>query len=183
MPRIRPPEECPSGTVPGDWGAWAKPVVISFDDGYRSDYNVAAPILQRLGWPGVLNLCVSHVKPHGDLPAPLVRVLTANHWELDAHSLTHPDLTTLGAAQLKIEVAGSRSWLRTHFHQPVDFFCYPSGAFDATVVAAVRAAGYKGATTTVEGIATPGNPYELSRVRVSGSMSVMELGAALRAAP
>ena len=33
-----------------------KPVVVSFDDGYLSQYRYARPVLRRLGWPGVLNL-------------------------------------------------------------------------------------------------------------------------------
>ena len=87
----------------------AKPVVLSFDDGYRSDWRVAAPILQRIGWPGVLNLCLNAVRPHGDLPAPLVRGLVRAGWEIDDHTLTHPDLTTLDAAGLHREIVVSRA--------------------------------------------------------------------------
>jgi hypothetical protein len=52
---------------------------------------------------------------------------------------------------------------------PVSFFCYPAGRFDTRVIAAVRRAGYLGATTTLYGLATPSRPYELRRVRVSRS--------------
>ena len=45
------------------WSAWQgkgplpeKPVVLSFDDGYQTQYTHAAPVLKDLGWPGVLNL-------------------------------------------------------------------------------------------------------------------------------
>ena len=75
-------------------------------------------------------------------------------WEIDAHTLTHPDLTTVDAARLRREVAGSRRWLRHAFGVPVDFFAYPSGRYNPTVEAAVRAAGYMGATTTQLGQAT-----------------------------
>ena len=72
-------------------------------------------------------------------------------WEIDAHTLTHPDLTTVDAARLRREVAGSRRWLRHAFGVPVDFFAYPSGSYNPAVEAAVRAAGYMGATTTAAG--------------------------------
>ena len=52
----------------------------------------------------------------------------------------------------------SRVVLRRLFHVPVDFFCYPSGAFDPAVIAAVRRAGYLGATTTLPGLARPRSP-------------------------
>src|SRR5207248_1625243 len=52
----------------------AKPIVVSFDDGYLSDYTVAMPTLRRHGWPGVLSLIVDNVRP-GDLTALQVRRL------------------------------------------------------------------------------------------------------------
>jgi peptidoglycan/xylan/chitin deacetylase (PgdA/CDA1 family) len=143
-----------------------KPVVLSFDDGYLSDYTVAMPALKRHGWPGVLNLIVHNVRP-GDLVAGQVRKLIAAGWEIDSHTVTHADLPTLDPARLRYEVAGSRTLLRRMFHQPVAFFCYPIGHYNAGVVAAVRAAGYLGATTENPGLGKPSQAYTLSRIRVS----------------
>jgi peptidoglycan/xylan/chitin deacetylase (PgdA/CDA1 family) len=145
-----------------------KPVVLSFDDGYLSDYTVARPALQRYGWPGVLNLVVDNVAP-GDITAPQVRALIAAGWEIEAHTISHVDLTGLGGAQLRHEVAGSRVLLRQMFGQPVDFFCYPVGRYDAQVVAAVRAAGFLGATTVNPGLAQPAQPFTLDRIRIDYS--------------
>src|SRR5262249_31314578 len=104
------------------WAAWhggpglpRHPVVVSFDDGYADQYTVAAPFLRRLGWPGVLNLEVHNLHVAGGLTAREVRTLIAAGWEVDAHTLTHPDLTTVDAARLKREVAGSRAVLRREF--------------------------------------------------------------------
>ena len=70
-----------------------------------------------------------------------VRLLIRDGWELAAHTLTHPDLTQLPAAELRHEVAGSRAELRATFGVPVDFFCYPAGRFNDEVVAAVEPPG------------------------------------------
>ena len=70
------------------------------------------------------------------------------------------------AARLWHEVHGSRVALRRLFHVPAQFFCYPSGAFDAAVIHAVRRAGYLGATTEIPGLARRSQPYTLARVRV-----------------
>ncbi|HEV8688446.1 MAG TPA: polysaccharide deacetylase family protein [Gaiellaceae bacterium] len=149
-----------------------RPVVLSFDDGYRSHYTNALPVLRARGWPGVLNLKVKNLEqPWGPLPKH-VRALLAAGWELDAHTITHPDLTTLDDDDLRREVAGSRQILLRRFDVPVDFFCYPSGRYDARVVAAVRAAGYLGATTTRYGLAAGSEPYTLKRVRVNGSDTI-----------
>ena len=120
------------------------PIVVSFDDGYHSQFATAAPILHGHGWPGVLNLEVRNMKRSWGLSPHQVRLLISAGWELDAHTLTHPDLTKIGAAQLMREVNGSRVVLRARFDVPVNFFCYPAGRLDDTVVAAVRAAGYLG---------------------------------------
>jgi peptidoglycan/xylan/chitin deacetylase (PgdA/CDA1 family) len=151
-----------------------KPVVISFDDGYRGDYVSARPILRRLGWPGVLNLEVRNIRT-GDLTAGEVRGLIAAGWEVDSHTITHPDLTKVGATRLREEVVDSRRILRREFGIADDFFCYPSGRYDARVVTAVRSAGYLGATTTVEGDATRASPFTMPRVRVAPGESPQHL--------
>ncbi len=146
-----------------------KPVVISFDDGTLGQDTHALPVLRKLRWPGVLNLKVNALKSKFTLPPWRVRDMLAAGWELDSHTITHPDLTHVGDAQLWQEVHGSRVDLERMFHVPVDFFCYPSGRYDAHVIAAVRRAGYLGATTTSYGLARPHDIYTLDRVRIDGS--------------
>jgi peptidoglycan/xylan/chitin deacetylase (PgdA/CDA1 family) len=146
----------------------AKPVVVSFDDGYRPQFTYALPELRRHGWPGVLNL-----KARGsDLYTSNVEAMIAAGWELAAHTINHQDLTTLDAAALKEEVAGSRRILRREYGVPVANFCYPAGRFDSTVIAAVKAAGYRGATTEIPGYATRATPFELARFEILGSTGV-----------
>jgi peptidoglycan/xylan/chitin deacetylase (PgdA/CDA1 family) len=158
-----------SGTLP------AKPVVISFDDGYRPQFTYALPELRKHGWPGVLNL-----KAEGsDLYESNIRAMIGAGWELAAHTIDHPDLTTLDAAQLKRETAGARQILRRQYGVPVEDFCYPAGQFDPTVVAAVEAAGYVTATTEIPGDASREAPYELARFEILGSTGVAGLAADL----
>jgi peptidoglycan/xylan/chitin deacetylase (PgdA/CDA1 family) len=157
------------GTLP------AKPVVISFDDGYRPQFTYALPELRKHGWPGVLNL-----KAEGsDLYESNVRAMIAAGWELAAHTIDHSDLTTLGAAELKRETAGARAILRREYGVPVKDFCYPAGQFDATVIAAVEAAGYVTATTEIPGYAEREAPYELARFEILGSTGVSGMRADL----
>ena len=158
------------GTLP------PKPVVLSFDDGYRPQFTYALPELRRHGWAGVLNL-----KAEGsDLYRSNVEAMIAAGWELAAHTIHHLDLTELSAAQLKEEVAGSRVILHREYGIPVDNFCYPAGRFDATVIAAVKAAGYTGATTEIPGYATRRHPYELARFEILGSQGLAGMIADLR---
>jgi peptidoglycan/xylan/chitin deacetylase (PgdA/CDA1 family) len=57
------------------------------------------------------------------------------------------------------------------FGVPVNFFCYPGGAYNATVIAATERAGYLGATTTNPGNATPANVYTMARIHVLATTS------------
>ena len=150
------------GTLP------PKPVVLSFDDGYRPQFTYALPELRKHGWAGVLNL-----KTEGsDLYESNVKAMIAAGWELAAHTIHHLDLTELGPEQLQEEVAGSRKLLQREYGVPVNNFCYPAGRFDPTVIAAVEAAGYTGATTEIPGYATRDKPYELARFEILGSSGV-----------
>jgi peptidoglycan/xylan/chitin deacetylase (PgdA/CDA1 family) len=157
------------------------PIVITFDDGYHSQFATAAPILRDHGWDGVLDLEVRNTERPWGLSEKQVRELIAEGWELAAHTLTHPDLTQLSAADLRHEVAGSRKALQEMFGVRADFFCYPAGRLNNQVVAAVVAAGYLGATTTAPGLATPKDMFRLNRVRVERSDGVAGLAAKLRA--
>ena len=153
--------------------------MISFDDGYLSHYSKAMPVLKALGWSGVLNLEIDNVRP-GDLTASQFRGLIAAGWEVDSHTLTHPDLRTVGAAQLHTEVFDSKARLKKLFGVPANFFCYPAGQFDATVVAAVKAAGYLGATTTAPGFASPKQGmFTLDRIRMDRGDGAAGLAAKL----
>ncbi len=155
-----------------------KPVVLSFDDGYLGQYTHAMPDLRRLGWPGVLDL-----KAKGsDLSDREVAKMIDAGWELASHTISHLDLTALDPARVHEEVAGSRRELRDRFAVPVDNFCYPAGRYDATVVSAVKAAGYRGATTTDPGLASKTDPYTLKRVRVDRADGVGGLAGKLASA-
>ena len=170
------------------WRAWhgagtlpAHPVVLSFDDGYASQAGAAASLLRAHRWPGVLNLQVARLDAHGGISRVQVRRLIRDGWEIDAHTLTHPDLTTLDGAELRRQVAGSRQWIRRRLDVPAAFFCYPAGRYDSAVIAAVRAAGFLGATTENQGPAGPRNGmFTLDRVRLNRSDGIAGLSARLR---
>jgi peptidoglycan/xylan/chitin deacetylase (PgdA/CDA1 family) len=165
-----------------------KPIVISFDNGYNSQYAQALPVLRGLGWVGDENLQLSGLPPsQGGLGPGQISGLLAAGWELDTQGISHADLITLDAEQLHYQVAVARETLQRRFHVPVNWFCYPSGHYNAAVVAAVKAAGFSGSTTVVPGWAHPtDDPYRLHRLRVLGGTTgqgLLELLASARDNP
>lgn len=140
-----------------------KPIVLSFDDGYVSHYEVAFPAMKEHGWPGLLNLKAGET----DIYKRQVREMLAAGWELGSHTIDHPDLTTLDATALADELTRSRQILRRRFGVPVSHLCYPAGRYDDTVAAAAEAAGYSSASTTDPGLATAESPFRLKRIRIN----------------
>jgi peptidoglycan/xylan/chitin deacetylase (PgdA/CDA1 family) len=160
-----------------------KPIVLSFDNGYASQFTNALPVLRRLGWVGVENIQLTGLPPsQGGLSDAQVRGLLAAGWELDTQGISHADLITLDSAELHDQVATARQLLQHRYGVPVNWFCYPSGHYNATVIAAVHAAGFVGSTTVVPGWATRAeDPYTLPRLRVLGGTSPSALLAQIAA--
>jgi peptidoglycan/xylan/chitin deacetylase (PgdA/CDA1 family) len=150
-----------------------KPIVLTFDNGYASQYLNAMPILKKLGWVGNENIQLSGLPPsQGGLTEDQVRGLLAAGWELDTQGISHADLIALDASQLHYQVATARQILQKRYGVEVNWFCYPSGHYNATVIAEVKAAGFVGSTTVIPGWANRSeDPYRLPRLRVLGGTS------------
>ncbi len=151
------------GTLP------SKPIVITFDNGYVPQATFAPSVLSKYGWPAVLNEITA-----GHLDNQRISYLLSLGWEIDSHSISHPDLVAISASALQYQLVASRSFLRKTFHIPANSFCYPSSEYNATVIAAVKAAGYTNATTENSGYATSGDPYVLNRFEIEGGLSQLQ---------
>jgi peptidoglycan/xylan/chitin deacetylase (PgdA/CDA1 family) len=157
--------------------ATTKPIVITFDGGFASQYTNALPVLKRLGWVGVANVQSNGLPPsEGGATDAQIRGLTAAGWQLGAEGNTQPDLGSLDPATLTSELTMERQLLRTRYRATVNWFSYPSGRYDPNVTGAVRASGFVGATTLSPGWASPnGDRYLLPRLQVVGGTSPSQL--------
>ena len=160
------------GTLP------PKPVVLTFDDGYVSQYENAFPVMERRGWPGVLNLKALD----SDIYDRQVEEMARAGWQIASHSVTHPDLPSLTESQLAGEMTESRRLLEEEFGVSVTDFCYPAGRYDDRVIAAVRNAGYRSATSTEPGLARPEDRWSLDRIRIELGDGAAELESKLASA-
>lgn len=152
------------GTLP------SKPVVLTFDDGWASQWNAALELNTR-GMKGVFFVMGGGI---GLTDAQLQQMAVWGH-EIEAHSLTHPDLTQLSDEQLYNEVAGSRKTLESRLGVPIRFFAYPYGSYNGRVVDAVAAAGYRGGIAAWGGgYWTPDQRWVEPRIEISGFASLDE---------
>ncbi len=154
-----------------------KPIVLTFDNGYVSQYTNALPVLRKLRWVGVENIQLTGLPPsQGGLSEAQVRDLIRAGWELDTQGISHADLITLGPTALRYQTQTARQILRRRYEVPVDWFAYPSGHYNAAVVNALKAAGFVGSETVVPGWASPHEDrFRLPRLRVVGGTSPQAL--------
>jgi peptidoglycan/xylan/chitin deacetylase (PgdA/CDA1 family) len=167
----------------------SKPIVLSFDNGYQSQYTNALPVLRSAGWVGVENIQLTGLPPsQGGMTQAQIHGLVSAGWELDTQGFSHADLIAISPSELHYQVTVARQEVKRRYGVPVHWFCYPSGHYDAAVIAEVKAAGYVGSTTVIPGWATAGeDPYRLPRLRVLGGTSpqalLEQIAAARSAAP
>jgi len=148
----------------------AKPIALTFDDGYRDFYTAAWPVLQQHNFKATNYVITDFIGWDAYMTWPMLQELGAGgQVEIGAHTRSHVDLRTLSAARLADELLGSKTLLETGLGRPVGAFCYPAGFYNATVIAAVGRANYLTATTELPGAKQNiQSPYELPRIRVNG---------------
>jgi len=147
-----------------------RPIILTFDDGYDDNYTHAYPILRRYGLQGTFFIITGLVGRPGYLTWEQAREMRRGGMSLEAHTCTHPDLARSGPEQVGAEVKNAKAALERELGGPVFFFSYPSGKYNAAVIAALEASGYLGAVTTRYGTTQEaGALYELRRVRIRGS--------------
>lgn len=149
-----------SGTGPASGpgrgvAAPARPVVLTFDDGYADFHERALPLLARYGFPATLFVTTGWLRDAGPYAAgrPLGRTLswseleeaTAAGVEIGGHGHSHAQLDQLGDRALRAELRQGRELLEQRLGRPVPTMAYPYGYSSARVRRAARAAGYAAA--------------------------------------
>ena len=151
-----------------------KPVVLTFDDGYRSHYTVVFPLLKEMNMTATFFVISGRIGRPGYVSWDELGEMAAAGMEVGCHSARHLDLARVKSESvLGDEIGGARSALRERLGVDVSHFCYPSGKLNDAVVERVKREGYVGAVTTSPGWALPGSdPLRLRRIRVNRSDSL-----------
>jgi peptidoglycan/xylan/chitin deacetylase (PgdA/CDA1 family) len=143
-------DQLAQGTAP------ARAVVITFDDAWADNHANALEHLVERRIPATLFVPSRELDRSDRMTRTQVREVAAAGVSIGAHSRTHADLTACDDAELEWEVRGSRDDLEDLLGMPCTRFAYPAGHMDARVRAAVAAAGFRTAVTTIRGWARAG---------------------------
>lgn len=151
-------------------------LVITFDDGYRSVYEQAFPVLRSFNMTATVFLTVGEKGanyPSGRLPSlngiPMldwseIKEMNQEGISFGAHTQTHPDLTRLPPDSIEAELVNSKVIIEDALGVPVDSFAYPFGRYDRQSYHLVRQK-FSCACTDKLGLVTAASDiYALERV-------------------
>ena len=153
-------------------------VILTFDDGSRTVFRNALPVLARYGIRTIQFLVADaiggtnhwDVRNRSEVPDPLMAVTEVRDWlsagqQIGSHTLSHVNLTAIPEHQAKEEISASKKKLEDLFGVAIDHFCYPYGKWSRRVRDLVEGAGYTTAVTFDFGVNTETrDPFALRRI-------------------
>lgn len=158
-----------------------KSVILTFDDGYRDNWELAMPLLSRYGFNatvfmvsslvGKTNLWEKNELRQGVkmMEAEHLREWTRAGMEVGSHGVVHRRVTEFNEKELRAETLNSKRTLEEIIGDTVNFFCYPNGNFNEIAVKALKEAGYLGSVAIYEKASwsEPVKWFALPRIRVT----------------
>ena len=145
-----------------------KPVIITFDDGYKDVYTNAFPILKKYNLKA--NIYIISGWLNGDVymtTSDLQEMAASPLIEVGSHTVNHKALATLSVSDIEYEMKESQATLQQLTGKKIDVIAYPTGSFDSRVIE-IGQKYYKYGLSTIKGKETPGklNTYSLRRIYV-----------------
>jgi peptidoglycan/xylan/chitin deacetylase (PgdA/CDA1 family) len=154
----------------------SKSVIITLDDGYRSIYDFAYPLLKRYGYTATLFVYTDFIEASSNaLTWNQLRKLKAAGFEIGSHSLSHADLTKKLPSEddqtfrnrITMELINSKTIIDRELKQDTQFFAYPYGNYNQKILDLFPKAGYiLGLTIRTGGNSFIANPLTLRRSQI-----------------
>ena len=152
-----------------------KPVILTFDDGYRDAYEYAFPLLIKYKMTATFFIITDFINSRNPayLTWEMVKTMSDAGMNMESHSRTHPDMRNRGFDFLVWQILGPIEAITAYTGKRPHFFCYPSGQYDDAVIRVLRSVETWGAVTT-----RAGNQHSLedamtwTRVRIHGTTSL-----------
>ncbi|MBF0504982.1 MAG: polysaccharide deacetylase family protein [Candidatus Omnitrophica bacterium] len=124
-----------------------KPIVLSFDDGLKDHYSVVFPILKKRGFVATFFIITDSVGHSAFMDWEKILEMSGAGMDIEAHTVTHPNLADVSHEQARFEIFQSKSVLEKHLNKTVIVLAYPYGKYTQDVIAITKSAGYEGAVT------------------------------------
>lgn len=140
----------PQGVLPPR-DADLRRVMITFDDGYASDYNRALPVLKKFGFRAVFFVTAGLIGKQGYMTSKEIRELALSGASIQSHSFNHHMLAELSREEISYELKKSKEVLEEITRTEVGYISLPGGSISDAVLEKVAETGYKGVYTSMPG--------------------------------
>jgi peptidoglycan/xylan/chitin deacetylase (PgdA/CDA1 family) len=130
-------------------------VRLSFDDGNRSDHEIALPALLKRNLKADFFVLTGRLGQPGSLNPAQIRALQAAGMGIGSHGIDHRNWAKLDPAALQHELAASRKTLEALCGTSIQTAGVPFGAYNARVLRGLAATGYVCAYTSDGGTMQP----------------------------
>lgn len=147
-----------------------KAVVITFDDAYIDNYEIAYPILEEFGYKGTFFVPTEFIDfgYEGYMTWAMIEEMAAAGHRFESHTKSHPDLSIMKRNDHVWQILGSQETLAAHVGYKPRFLAYPSGRYSDLTLEMVEKLSLWGAVTTQGGTWRGFHDrYEWKRTRVS----------------
>lgn len=162
----------------------AKPIILTFDDGYDDNFTQAYPVLRSHRLTGVFFVLSDAMGNPGYMSWQEAAEMSRNGMDIQAHGRTHADLAISSSADVAWQVAGSKAMIEERIGRPVRFYCYPSGRYNARTIEILRQNGFTAAVTIDYGAThKAASLFDLPRLRIRGADTLEQFAAKLATVP
>ena len=153
-----------------------KSVVITFDDGYKDNYENAYPVLKEFGFNATIFVITSTIDTDkGYLTSKQLKELEANGIDIESHTVNHEQLDKLQYNKQLDTLKNSKDYIEKTLGKPSKYIAYPFGKWNDNTIKAVKDAGYNMAFTTASGWTNKNEGiYKLHRVYISANYGMKE---------
>lgn len=160
-----------------------KPIILTFDDGYRDFLTAAMPVLRAHGFSATVFLVADRIGGMSDWdsaygePSPLlswaeVLALKDAGVEFGSHSSVHRKMTTMSRTELADDMVRARAVLEEGLATGVKTLAYPYGSQNDFVRNVIADLGFQAALTCEPGVSRFGDSLlRLPRITVPGGLS------------
>ena len=145
-----------------------KPVLITFDDGYKDNYTNAYPIMKKYGFTGTIFVVTGFLGVYDNyMTWEQAKELSDNGFSIESHTYSHKSMTETSDEEISKELTKSRDIIKNKLGIDADFMAYPTGTYNLHIAELVQKAGYKGAfTIKYDNVSRESNVYALERVPI-----------------
>ena len=145
-----------------------KPVLITFDDGYKDNYTNAYPIMKKYGFKGTIFVVTGFLGVYDNyMTWEQAKELSDNGFSIESHTYSHKSMTETSDEEISKELTKSRDTIKNKLGIDADFMAYPTGTYNLHIAELVQKAGYKGAfTIKYDNVSRESNVYALERVPI-----------------